>query len=72
MSETFQQRSSNVDEASYEIASFSAKNKKSHNIGECFVKPGIIVAADDGGVKRAIMAKVRRGTKKVKNYWVKR
>ena len=46
MSGTFQQRSSNVVEASYEIAMLIAKNKKSHNIGESLVKPSIIVAAE--------------------------
>ena len=46
MSGTFQQRSSNVVEASYEIATLIAKNKKSHNIGESLVKPTIIVAAE--------------------------
>ena len=43
---TFQQRSLNVVEASYEIAMLIAKNKKSHNIGESLVKPSIIVAAE--------------------------
>ena len=46
MSGTFQQRSSNVVEASYEIAMLIAKNKKSHNIGECLVEPSILVAAE--------------------------
>ena len=46
MSGTFQQRSSNVVEASYEIAMLIAKNKKSHNIGESLVKPSILVAAE--------------------------
>ena len=46
MSGTFQQRSSNVVEASYEIAILIAKNKKSHNIGEPLVKPSILVAAE--------------------------
>ena len=48
---TFQQRSSIVVEASYEIAMLIAKNKKSHNIGKSFVNSCIIVAADDGGHK---------------------
>ena len=43
MSGTFQQRSSNVVEASYEIAMLIAKNKKSHNIGKSFVKPSILI-----------------------------
>ena len=46
MSGTFQQRSSNVVEASYEIAMLIAKNKKSHNIGESLVEPSILVAAE--------------------------
>ena len=46
MGGTFQQRSSNVVEASNEIAMLIAKTKKSHNIGESLVKPSIIVAAE--------------------------
>ena len=48
VNETFQQRSTNVDEASSEIAKLIAKNKKSHHIGESRVKPRIVVAARDG------------------------
>ena len=48
---TLQQRSSNVGEASYEIAMLIANNKKGHNIRKSFVKPRMIVAADDGGHK---------------------
>ena len=52
MSRTFQQRSSNVVKASYEIALLIAKNKKSHDIGESPVKSRLIVASDDGGRKK--------------------
>ena len=45
-SRTFQQRSSNVVEASYEIAMLIAKNKKSHDIGESLMKPSMLVAAE--------------------------
>ena len=41
-----QQRTSNVVEASYEIAMFIAKNKKSHSIGESLVKPSMLLAAE--------------------------
>ena len=65
---TFHQRSFNVVEAFYAIAVFIAKNKKTHNIRESLVKPHIIIAADDGGIKWAIIVQGRRSTKKVKNH----
>ena len=46
MSGTFQQRFSNVVEASYEIAVLIAKNKKSYIIGKSLVTPSILVAAE--------------------------
>ena len=46
MNGTFQQRSSNVVKASYEIAMLIAKNKKSHNIEESLVKPSILIATE--------------------------
>ena len=46
MCETFQQRSSNVVETSYEIFMLMAKNKKSHGIGESLVKLSMLVAAE--------------------------
>ena len=46
ISGTFQQRSSNVVEASYEITMLIAKNKKSHNIRKSLVKPSILIAAE--------------------------
>ena len=46
MSGTFQQRSLNVAESSYEIAMLIAKNKKIHSIGESLVKPSMLVAPE--------------------------
>ena len=46
MCETFQQRSSNVVETSYEIFMLMAKNKKSHGIRESLVKLSMLVAAE--------------------------
>ena len=43
---TFQQRSWNVVEASYEIFVLMAKNKKSNSIGESLVKVSMLVAAE--------------------------
>ena len=42
----FQQLSSSIVEASYEIAMLIAKSKKNHTIGESLIKPSILVAAD--------------------------
>ena len=43
---TFQQKFSNVFEASYEIFILMAKNKKSHSIGESLVKLSMLIAAE--------------------------
>ncbi|XP_066958823.1 zinc finger BED domain-containing protein 5-like [Macrobrachium rosenbergii] len=42
----FQQQTSKVVEASYEIALLIAKSKKSHNIGESLIKPSLLCAAE--------------------------
>lgn len=43
---TFRQQTSQVVEASYEIALLIAKSKKSHKIGESLIKPSILRAAE--------------------------